>query len=319
MMLYSPFVSIIIPVYNGSNFLREAIESALSQTYENKEIIVINDGSTDNGATETIALSYGERIRYYKKENGGVSSALNLGLKHMHGAYFSWLSHDDKYDPEKIQKEIELLADYREKKVVAYCGCQLIDKNSMPLRHRHISTSLSENKVNTWQDALKLLFVEGTYNGCAFLIPRPVFDSIGGFDENLRFNQDALMWAKLFLDEYGIVYTSYKGVLSRVHNAQLTQKRQDIFHSDCNRMSDFLIHELSDISTKPNNFLYYYAINNAKYNNKEVVRKSLDMAEQANLFSYSQKISIYGMAAYGCLRPFIRKAYHKIFNDIRTQ
>ena len=61
-----PLVSIIIPVYNGSNFMREAIDSALAQTYPNIEIIVVNDGSTDN--TREIALSYGDKIRYFEKE-----------------------------------------------------------------------------------------------------------------------------------------------------------------------------------------------------------------------------------------------------------
>ena len=75
-------VSIIIPVYNGSNYLKEAIESALAQTYDNVEVLVVNDGSNDGGATEQIALSYGERIRYFKKENGGVASALNVGIHH---------------------------------------------------------------------------------------------------------------------------------------------------------------------------------------------------------------------------------------------
>ena len=67
---YNPLVSIVIPVYNGSNFLKYAIESALAQTYKNVEILVINDGSTDNGATRDIALSYGDKIRYFEKENG---------------------------------------------------------------------------------------------------------------------------------------------------------------------------------------------------------------------------------------------------------
>ena len=74
-----PRVSIVIPVYNGANYLREAIDSALAQTYKNVEIIVVNDGSTDNGETEQIAQSYGDRIRYFRKENGGVSSGTCTG------------------------------------------------------------------------------------------------------------------------------------------------------------------------------------------------------------------------------------------------
>ena len=94
-MKINPLVSIVIPVYNGSNFLSQAIEAALSQTYKNIEILVVNDGSKDDGATEKVALSYGDRIKYLSKPNGGVSSALNYGIEHMSGDYFSWLSHDD--------------------------------------------------------------------------------------------------------------------------------------------------------------------------------------------------------------------------------
>ena len=79
----NPLVSIIIPVYNGSNFMREAIDSALAQTYPNIEILVVNDGSTDN--TREIALSYGDKIRYFEKENGGVATALNLAIREMKG------------------------------------------------------------------------------------------------------------------------------------------------------------------------------------------------------------------------------------------
>ena len=78
-----PLVSIIIPVYNGSNYLAQAIDSALAQTYTPIEIIVVNDGSRDDGATEEVALGYGDRITYVRKENGGSSSALNEGIRHI--------------------------------------------------------------------------------------------------------------------------------------------------------------------------------------------------------------------------------------------
>ena len=84
---FQPKVSIIIPVYNGAKYMREAIDSALAQTYPHVEVIVVNDGSTDNGATAEIARSYGDRIRFFEKENGGVSSALNVGIRHITEGY----------------------------------------------------------------------------------------------------------------------------------------------------------------------------------------------------------------------------------------
>ena len=81
--MYSPKISIVIPAYNASNYLSEAIDSALAQTYPNVEIIVVNDGSKDDGATRAVALSYGDKIRYFEKENGGSSSALNMGIATM--------------------------------------------------------------------------------------------------------------------------------------------------------------------------------------------------------------------------------------------
>ncbi len=101
-----PRVSIIIPVYNGADYLREAIESALTQSYSNCEVIVVNDGSADNGETNAIARAYGERIRYFQKENGGAASALNYGVRQMTGEFFAWLSHDDLYLPDKIMHQM---------------------------------------------------------------------------------------------------------------------------------------------------------------------------------------------------------------------
>ena len=126
----SPLVSIVIPVYNGANFLKEAIESALAQTYANIEILVVNDGSTDEGKTRNIALSYGDKIRYFEKVNGGVSSALNLGIKEMKGEYFSWLSHDDVYFPKKIETQIKFLEDNQLPMAITYTDFCCINNSS---------------------------------------------------------------------------------------------------------------------------------------------------------------------------------------------
>lgn len=118
MSISKPLVSIIIPVYNGSNYLKEAIESALEQTYKRIEILVINDGSNDGNLTHNLALSFGNKIKYYNKENGGVASALNFGIAKMNGDYFSWLSHDDTFKLNKIENQISFFLRNKECKIL---------------------------------------------------------------------------------------------------------------------------------------------------------------------------------------------------------
>ena len=120
-------VSIIIPVYNGEKYIKEAIESALNQTYTNIEIIVVNDGSKDN--TDEICKSYGNKIKYIKKENGGVATALNTGIKEAKGQYVAWLSHDDLYKENRIEKGMEVLSKLKDKNTIIFSNFELIDSN----------------------------------------------------------------------------------------------------------------------------------------------------------------------------------------------
>src|SRR5437764_1349700 len=101
-----PKVSIVIPVYNGGTYFEEALKSALAQTYPNVEIIVVNDGSTDEGKTHSIAQKYLSKIKYFYQSNKGVAGALNTGIRQMTGEFFTWLSHDDMYLPEKTAAQI---------------------------------------------------------------------------------------------------------------------------------------------------------------------------------------------------------------------
>jgi len=182
-------VSIIIPVYNGANYLKEAIDSALAQTYKNIEIIVVNDGSIDN--TDEIVKSYGNQIKYLKKTNGGVASALNYGLKVMTGGYFSWLSHDDKYYPEKIEKQINCIKNCDDNTIVI-SNWTMIDSNNNIIKENYIDSRLEESS------ACFLAFDVKTFlNGCAMLIPGIIFVKFGYFDENLKSTQDYDMWFRL--------------------------------------------------------------------------------------------------------------------------
>lgn len=189
-----PLVSIVIPVYNGSNYLAEAVESALNQTYEHCEIIVINDGSEDDGATEGIAKSYGNKIRYYEKENGGVASALNLGIREMKGEYFSWLSHDDIYYPGKVKKEVEAIlasGDVTTLVQAEYEFYHMGSKTYTPTDfHKYYDV---EEITNSVFSVMQLQF-----HACSALVHRSHFERVGMFDESLRAIQDIDMWFRIF-------------------------------------------------------------------------------------------------------------------------
>ncbi len=199
-MMDNPMVSIIIPVYNGSNYLREAIDSALLQGYNNYEIIVINDGSKDNGKTEEIALSYGDKIRYYYKENGGVATALNYGISKMKGEYFSWLSHDDIYYPNKLSAQIEALKMNGNMKALVFSNYDIWDMSSNIISTSHFEDSYSiEQLTNSVFPVMQWLTLSSTP-----LIHKSHFNRVGLFDEGLKSAQDNDMWFRLFRNEVSV-------------------------------------------------------------------------------------------------------------------
>ncbi|MDE7154152.1 MAG: glycosyltransferase [Muribaculaceae bacterium] len=226
----NPKVSIIIPVYNGSNFVAEAIESALAQTYRNLEIIVVNDGSTDGGATDEAVKPYLDRIVYIPKKNGGVSSALNTGIKAMTGEYFSWLSHDDLYAPDKVEKQVALIKTPDD---IILCSGNLIDKKGEHIRHRIIT---KEGRF-TGLELYKLNIDGYSLNGLGFLIPKHVFDRVGYFDETMRYLQDYDEWLRMmFHKEYVFVCHRDLLVSSRIHLGQQTNTISHLFDTDRTKM-----------------------------------------------------------------------------------
>jgi len=204
-----PLVSIIIPVYNGKDYIKESIESALNQTYKNKEIIVINDGSKDK--TEEICKQFGKKIKYYKKENGGVSTALNLALEKMNGEYFSWLSHDDLYSPNKIEEEVKAI----EKNTIIMSDYELIDKKGKTIRKIILPHEIIE--MNT-----EFALFKGLINGITLLIPKKAFEDCGNFKEELRCTQDYDMWLRMLLKNYKFKHIQKILAASRQHSGQTT-------------------------------------------------------------------------------------------------
>ncbi|WP_337874165.1 glycosyltransferase [Exiguobacterium sp.] len=236
-----PLVSIVIPVYNGADYLNETIESALAQTYEPIEVIVVNDGSTDGGATAAIAKQFGDRIRYFEKENGGVSTALNLGIEKMRGEWFSWLSHDDLYTPEKIAHQIKLLdrMDNKQKTILS-CGTDLIDEVGRPIQRLRKRTK----GFYTSDEMFDYLMLEACLSGCALLVPKQAFEEAGMFPTNYRYIQDWVLWVDMALAGYEFLVTTNPYVKSRVHPKQQTKRISDVAPIESRRFFEQLLQRL---------------------------------------------------------------------------
>lgn len=321
-MKYNPLVTIIIPVYNGSNFLKEAIDSALSQTYNNIEIIVINDGSNDNGETDKIAKSYGEKIRYYLKKNGGVSSALNFALKKMNGEWFSWLSHDDLYYPEKIEKEIELInlllirnPNIDINKITIRCATESIDKNGKIIKvPNYKDIPLHEDIIDT--------ILNNLYNyrlsGCAFLLPSSCIKDIGFFDENIRTVSDVEYWYRLLFSGYNFYCLSNDILVkNRSHGKQVGKTKVELFNKEREKLFISISNKLnnnSEYNTKKNNEKLYYAFIKNKCPKASNYVLHIFLQNMANKMDFYMKYPLMKIwfSILGNIRNFLRYLYRRI-------
>ncbi len=313
--MYNPKVSIVIPVYNGSNYLAEAIDSALAQTYENIEIVVVNDGSSDDGATEKIALSYGDKIRYVSKENGGVSSALNCGIRNAAGEWISWLSHDDMYEPEKVAVQVADAAKlYAEgvdvSKVMFYCMTKFINE-----KRQHIPRNdqpLSEGLYFSG-DYLKEYYHGHELCGCALLLPKQMFEEVGYFEEDMRFAQDAFMWQKALIAGYGICINHRALSITRIHNMQASTTAKAYLEVDRKKLGAYMLEHLDEAAvTDGTDLLKCYMLFCARKNNLHVAKAAFEKLSAQKRLSFAEKVHYYGMTTYGKMRKKMVTVYYRV-------
>jgi len=226
---------LIIPVFNGANYLSEAIESALAQTYENKEIIVVDDGSTDNGATASIAQSYGEKLIFIQRQNGGVGAALNTAIDAMTGEYFSWLSHDDLYAPTKLESNINAILQIGDgtNRTIIYSNYSVFSDTPETVSNVDVGGAEPET-FRFW------LTTNNSLHGCTLLVPRKALLEAGGFNENLRTTQDYDLWFRL-AKNYHFHHLPQVLVYSRRHEKQGSITMSSLAYDEGNKLLlDFL-------------------------------------------------------------------------------
>lgn len=184
-----PTVSVIIPLFNGKEVIGRTIESAVAQTYQDREIILVDDGSTDGSAD--IVKTFGHKVRYRHFENGGVAKARNRGIRLANGRFIALLDHDDLWAPTKLEKQVRFLERHPAIGMVV-TDVAHIDRNGCLTGEIGRGFNPNENFAR--------LFVHGYVpTPSAAMIRRSVFDKVGFFDE--RFHSAGLddheLWARV--------------------------------------------------------------------------------------------------------------------------
>ncbi|HEY9826962.1 MAG TPA: glycosyltransferase family A protein, partial [Stenomitos sp.] len=184
-----PKVSIVIPAYNAMQYLPETLTNALQQTYDDYEVIIVNDGSTD-GTGEWVTHFNHPKVSLITQENQGLSGARNTGILHAKGEYIALLDADDLWHPSKLAKQVELL-DASPNAGLIYTWTALVDEHGQPTGR--FFSAQDEGKV--WERLLEFNMV-----GCGSvpLIRRACFEEVGNFDRNLRsFVEDWDLWLRM--------------------------------------------------------------------------------------------------------------------------
>jgi glycosyltransferase involved in cell wall biosynthesis len=265
-------VTVIIPVYNKVEYLRDSLNSVINQTYSNIEIIVVDDGSNNYDKILEICNSFNKKIRIIKlNKNSGVSVALNRGILRSNGKYINWLSHDDLFLPTKIEEQIKLLAGAEDKISITNFIIWNFEKNKK--RKIHL-------KNEDFKNFKENLLLKDIYNFCTLLVPKKLYVN-NLFNEKLRYVQDYDMFLKLS-KKAEFLFLNKHLFVSRVHSRQTSLVRKNKWIKEKNEFY------------KKNIFFYLSIINN----NQSILNifRIIFFIHQKNLknltFSLDKKINL---------------------------
>lgn len=183
-------VDVIIPTYNGLPYLKQTVDSILAQTHKDLVLYIIDDGSTDQGATEKYAKSLKDkRVRYHKKSNGGQATARNFGISISDSPYITFLDSDDLWHPDKLKLQLELM-DKNQDIGMVYGLCKLIDA---------ANNTFSEVVWQKRGDLFDYLLNGNKISGSAsmVMVRRSVFEKVGTFHEDFLIGEDWEMWLRI--------------------------------------------------------------------------------------------------------------------------
>lgn len=230
----NPLVSAIIPTFNRARFLETAVESALNQTYEPIEVIVVNHGSTDD--TTKIMEDFGSRILGVSiggRGRGGVASPRNEGLRRASGKFVAFLDDDDVWHPAKIEKQVLVMKGHPSLGLVA-TNARIIDERANPIRDRYFDNLSLES------DVVRQLAEDNFVIVSSVLASREIVEDCGMFatHPDLFMVEDYLLWLQIaarahfaLIDEALIDYRSHSGSHAKASSMKALRQRRAVLRA----------------------------------------------------------------------------------------
>ncbi len=230
----TPLVSIVVPVLDGEEYLRQSLDSILAQTYPALEVIVMDDGSTDG--TTAIVAEYGDRLRYVRQERTrGIYGNANDGIALAHGDFVGVFHADDVYLPEMVEREVAWLLAHPAAAAV-FCSDVFVDRDGRDVGRLQLPPELAGSRPLRYEQVLNgLLTHKNAFLRCpTALVRASVYAELGGYrDEEFRNTSDLEMWLRVsrsyeigVLDEHLLLYRRGHGSSSeRYHRVRTDPER----------------------------------------------------------------------------------------------
>ena len=230
-----PKISVIIPTYNRAHYINEAIDSALAQTYQNVEIVVVDDGSTDE--TRAVLKGYEDKIRYFYQGHQGVAAARNFGIEKSSGQYLAFLDDDDIWFQEMLEVQVAYLEAHPEVGMV-HADILIMDEtsdNPRP-RERILAKGLPpeiEEPIAVRGDIrgpipsgyiLPELIIRNVIMIQTAVVRRSCFNEVGLFDQDSRLSQDYHLWLRI-ARKFPIAYLDRPLAIYRIHTTNMSRDR----------------------------------------------------------------------------------------------
>ncbi len=212
-------VSIVLTCYNGARWISRAIESILVQTYEDFELVIVDDGSTDSSKEVVASHLCDKRVRYIYQENSGFSSAVNRGIKEGSGSVIGFIGQDDLWMPNKLELQLKYFSEHKDVDLIHSNYCSIDSEGRIiEVRDIKIPNFSSKKKV------VEQLFLNNFIGFETVLVKRRCFDEVGYFDEQMVGFSDHDIWLRI-AGSFNIGYLDLPLVEKREHEFQLSKVR----------------------------------------------------------------------------------------------